>query len=170
MCAIPASLEPPYHLCVTVRDIDEAMARYSATLGIPTWTPGVVADRSYLTANRTLVTTRVTAVFSHSGPPHLELIESHDEPHTLWPTSESGRIDHMGMHAANAEIEVERLLAGGYSLEAEFVDVEESGEVAPRCVYYVRGSDGVRIEIVDISRKGHLRNWLTTGTHAAPGS
>ena len=55
-----------------------------------------------------------------------------------------------------------RLIGLGLTLEAEFVDLPEVAGTQPisRLVYYLRDSQGMRIEVVDASRRAHLQAWL----------
>lgn len=167
----PYPIENLYHVCVVVDDFDAALREIGGQLGIDSWTPPVATPaRGFRRADGTIVTTPVRAAFSHRGPPHLEIIEGHDEPNSLWPRGPGPRLDHIGVHVADAATEAERLIAGGLILEAEFMDLPSAvdGVPASRKVYYLRDPLGIRIEVVDASRRPYLKSWLEQGTYPQP--
>ncbi|GAA2795797.1 VOC family protein [Crossiella cryophila] len=145
---------PDYHLGVVVSDLHRAMAELTDLLGLR-WLPPVRSGHQVTGDGPPHTGPMLT--MSRQGPPYLELLEL--TPGTVW--SEPG-LHHLGFWAHDVRAESARMTAAGFPLEAEAVVL--AGDTEPGVCYH-RTSDGLRLELVEMSRGGpalaHYLNAIT---------
>lgn len=134
----------PYHISYATRDLEEAMAAFSALFG-HAWGPvgeGVIpglgpVDTAGWTSRR---------VVSLGGPVHVEL--SQGSAASIWATEELATLHHLAYWCADLRAAVTQLVDEGWHLELTLPD--QAGE--PTEFAYVTREDWPRLELVDVAR------------------
>ncbi|GLZ29311.1 hypothetical protein Lesp02_15010 [Lentzea sp. NBRC 105346] len=137
-------MNPFYHICFVVPDIEAAMADLTRTVGVE-W--GAVKDDE-------LGPWQYRMAFSRSGFPAFELIEG--PAGSPWDSTLGARCDHIGYWADSVEESAQRLTEEGFP--ADF-----SGCAYGRLYsYHPVPSLGVRLEMMDISRQDNfMATWMS---------
>jgi catechol 2,3-dioxygenase-like lactoylglutathione lyase family enzyme len=142
------------HTALVVPDIDEAMAVYSAALGL-TWAKPQSTTMHIRTADGDMATP-LSFTYSIEGPPHLELISG--EPGTVWAPQPG--LHHFGVWS-------DALAADAGELEERGMPVEVTGlgrsGKGPVGFTYHRSVHGLRIELVDNALRPAFARWLAGG-------
>jgi len=92
----------PFQIGIFVQDLEAAMTQVGSALGL-TWSD--IRDRELDDGGHLRV------VFSHQGPPHIELIEG--PPGSAWDASAGPRIDHLGYWSDDFAADRDRLERDG---------------------------------------------------------
>ena len=135
-----------YHVCFTVRDIEQAMQDLQRSAGAE-WSDPLsdrLGDWDYRIA------------FTTGGPPFIELIEG--PAGSPWDTSGGARFDHIGFWSSDVR-------QGSRRLEKEGMPTDFSGCPYGRPFTYHRmDSIGARVELVDVGRQADFLNrWHPDG-------
>ncbi|HLN17561.1 MAG TPA: VOC family protein [Acidimicrobiales bacterium] len=129
-----------YHTGVVVADLDASLASMAA-LGGYRWMDPFAVDAPVWTPDGATV---LPLRFAYSlDPPYLELVQS--VPGTVWEGAPGNAVHHVGCW-------VDDLAAASTGLTAEGRPMEVCGGAdpsAPLAFAYHRGTDGIRIELVD---------------------
>ena len=150
-----------YHVGMVVPDLDEAMEDFSRQLGL-SWAPLQHRELS-LRHRGSTVDTGLRFSYSREGPVHLELIEA--VPGTPW--EPAGSMHHVGFWAEDLVATTRTLEAAGLSLDTTY----ENPSSDPVGFVYVIGNSGLRIELVNASRRSGFDDWLAGGEFpASPGN
>jgi Glyoxalase/Bleomycin resistance protein/Dioxygenase superfamily len=147
--------EPPCHLGIIVENLSDAMARYSATLGVSWAQPQhhTTVFRFPSSGDRTV---SLDVVWSLQGPVHYELIEARSN--TIWSLENSGPLHHVGYWTSNLLDGVERLQKRGSTVE-----VTLPGDAPVSGFAYLRLQDGMRVEAMDLRSKAAYDEYLSGG-------
>jgi len=136
--------DPPgdvFHVAVLVDDLDEAIERYGRTLGL---TFGARQDRclSVGTSGAPDVDTNLSLVYSHQGPPYIELMQATADT-GVWGKHRSPGFHHIGAWVDDLDGRLAELAAEGTRAEAT---LGMSGKVI---AVYLEPDDlsGVRLEL-----------------------
>lgn len=151
-CSTPDFFEHPFfHVGIVVTDVDEAIERLTATLGLTFLPPRVFKDDPMADPDPRLSTTTVT--FSVEGPPYIELIGV--ETGVYGP-------DRMGLH--HLALWTPDQGASRQHLEANGVRIAATmGGPDSTPLYYTNPDDlcGITIEIFDTGEpRQALYSWL----------
>jgi catechol 2,3-dioxygenase-like lactoylglutathione lyase family enzyme len=138
--AVGLDLGRPAHVGHIVADLDQAMARYTAELGLHFAEPVSYGRRPY--------TSRFTC--STGGPVTVELIQ--EVPGTLWTVESGSPVHHLAYWVDDFAQQVQALAERGLRLEA-------SGPTFA----YLRSDLGLRIELMDRSLEPDWTRWLAGG-------
>ncbi len=145
-----------YHVGIVVPDLEEAMTELHDSLGV-TWPEPRSRRRSFRAGTRRF-TTELRFVYSYQGPPHLEIIEG--RPGTPWDPDTAGPIHHVGVWVDDLARAAHRLVAAGAPIEVTY-DTDDLESFT----YHVTAS-GLRVELVDATRRPGVEAWLTAPTSA----
>lgn len=143
-----------FHVGVLVPDIEKAMDRFSAALGLTFKDPEVAhVDAFEQPSGMSVLDLRIT--WSLQGPPYLELLESQDND-GLYGHHHVG-LHHVGLWEPDPVAMMERLL--GMGLMKEAIQWSPEGKIiaaytAPRELY------GTRLEFIEGSRRPGMEAWL----------
>jgi quinol monooxygenase YgiN/catechol 2,3-dioxygenase-like lactoylglutathione lyase family enzyme len=145
-----------FHCGVVVRDLDEAMARYSKLLGVT------------FTEKATFHVPRfedpeghpfdVVAVFSREGPPYYELIQASGTG--AFSERFADQILYVGVWEPDVPGRIERLRQAGVELEAV---LKGSDGVPFVCLTKPHALFGARIEFVGTGAEAGISHWVETG-------
>lgn len=138
-----------YHFGVLVRDLAEAIPRYSSMFGCSFARP---FDFQTNIADSEARETTVHVTYSQGGPPYIELIEGHDDQR-FFRIDLGERLHHIGRWEDDLDSRVKELEAQGYVTEATMTN--DSGLAVwfgmPQSLH------GTRVELVSSrSRDGLL--------------
>lgn len=155
-----AKLGPYFHLAVLVPDLDRALDRYGTMLGQSFNEPAILhIDTRSADGNDDRIGLRV--VYSREGPPYLELLEATGED-GLFGSRNGFGVHHIGFWVPD-EVDISCWLAAcGVGVEAEVLG--SSGAAFARFTT-PRALDGVRLELIDESRRAGLERWFAGGDH-----
>lgn len=139
-------MNPCYHLCFAVPDLDRATADLTRTVGVD-WNP--VQDRR-------LGDWDFRIVFSRQGPPFFEIIEG--PPGSPWDCPDGPRFDHLGYWSEDLSSHSEALSAAGAPMDFDACPYGRG------FAYHRLESIGARVELVDIAaQQGFLQTWQPDG-------
>jgi hypothetical protein len=127
-----------HHVGVVVGDLDVSMQQISADTGV-TWAPVMERAQRIRTADDEVAVEHLRFTYSREGTPHIELLESREQ--RFWRPGPAGTLHHLGSFASD--------LLGDRERPVGFV-------------YHV-AAVGVRIELIDGSRKQDFERWLAGG-------
>jgi Glyoxalase/Bleomycin resistance protein/Dioxygenase superfamily len=136
------TVAPYFHIAIQVRDLDEAMVRFSETLHVTFYPPTLVRNLPAEDDPSTTIFER-RATYSYEGPPFLELVEAIPD--------ENGEVyegpHHVGMFAADLTARAAELIADGL--------VEERRTVTPegKTIIWINqpiSFFGTRLELFDV--------------------
>lgn len=134
-----SAVEPYFHVCSIVPDLEEAMAELTEAMGLH-W---------HATRDRAAGDMRWRVVYSAEGPPFMELVEG--QPGTPWHTPDGPRLHHIGRFTQDLDTGIDVIeRAGGH--------VETDGrEISGRWVYMRTPRSGVLIELIEADEQGRER-------------
>jgi len=149
----------PYHSGILVHDLDNAIKRFTETLGYtfnPPTTVQVHELEDRISGSTGPAEARVT--YSRQGPFRLELIEVSGTG--IYGAALGEGLHHLGVWEPDPEARLRELEAKGKSVDAIFR--RPDGTVS---VFYAspENSDGVRIEYVGAAQRERLERWFDTG-------
>lgn len=142
------------HVGYTVDELDDAMARFRAALGL-TWAPVRTRARSIELAGRPADVSFRTA-YSVDGPPHVELIEA--IPDTIW-TATPG-VHHVGHWVDDVGAASARLEVAGWELAARVASDRSPGRW--RWAYHHNPAGGY-VELLDAAEQAVSQNTEPAG-------
>jgi hypothetical protein len=141
-------VEPYFHVCCIVADLDEAMEELSGALGL-SW---------LVTRDRKSGDKRWRVVYSAEGPPFVELVEG--SPGTPWHVTDGSRLHHMGRFTDDLE-------AGIAGLESAGGHVEVDGrDISGRWVYVRLPVSGALVELIEADERGRQEFMARIGLSA----
>lgn len=151
--------ESPYvHIGVVVPELEPAIAAYER-LGLTFMEPRVVhVDRLVEDGHETEIDLRI--VFSHQGPPQLELLEATGEG--IYGLQHAGGLHHVAVLDPAPASRSDFLVAAG--LKEVGAQYRPDGSMI---VSYLEGLPGVRVELLDASVQEAIDAWVR-GEDAAP--
>lgn len=150
-------LEGFYHYGIVVTDFDKALDEFGSTLGLE-WAS--VQRRQFpLRQPNGVVDVDFRVTYSVTGPPHYEIIEA--TPGSIWDPHVAHGVHHLGFWSHDLVADSAALTEAGYQWEATY-DTGEEG-VPFGFTYHTLPSAGLRIELVDISRKPAMDAWFAGG-------
>lgn len=141
-----------FHIGARVADIEAAMADMGAGLGLR-WAGVMEREQPVWTPDGGARTVPLRFTYSCEGPQHVELLQS--PPGSPWHGADTPGIHHVGYWATSVADEVERLTAGGWTLELAAVAPEDGyGSMA-----YLRSPSGLLVEPVDERVRERMERW-----------
>ena len=150
-----------YHIGLVVEDLDQAVESYGAQLGL-SWAPLQHRELSVRYRGR-VVGTDLRFTYSREGPVHLELIEA--AAGTPWEAAAT--LHHVGFWSDDLLETARTLEAAGLTLDTTY----DNPSPDPVGFGYFMGPSGMRIEVVDASRRSGFDDWLAGGDFpASPGN
>ncbi|MGE0384339.1 MAG: VOC family protein [Gammaproteobacteria bacterium] len=161
-----SDLDNIYHFAMIVPDFDRALRAVGAQLGVQAWAEPQDGMNSVRLPDGRVSTVRLRATYSRQGPPFVELIEGVADPHSVFTIAGGPRLHHVGVHVADWRAAVERMQARGMTLEG--VMLRAGPDPEPMGIAFMRNAFGLRIEVVDVSRRTWLRGWLAPAPPAGP--
>ncbi len=147
----PIDWNDVYHVGIVVPELDTAMADLGAALGL-TWPTPQTRRRTFRGPDGAFEA-ELRFVYSVEGPPHLELIEQ--VPGTPWETGPG--IHHVGVWVDHLAEAAARLTDRGVPVEVTY-DTPELQSFT-----YHRLPGGLRVELVDRTRRSGIETWLGGG-------
>lgn len=146
-------LDDFYHFGIVVTDLDAAMAEWNAIHGF-VWGP--VQHREIMVRQPNgVVLADFRFTYSIAGPPHIEFITA--TPGTVWDTSTSGGVHHLGYWSHDLIADAQRLADAGYEQLASY---DAADGRALGFTYHWLPTTGLRVELVDTARRPDFLNWL----------
>jgi hypothetical protein len=137
-----------FHVGLVVADIRAAMDEIGANLAIG-WAPVQQRTQKVRTASGETRAEPIIFTYSSDGPPHIELIQP--EARSVWAITPPGCLHHIGAYADDIR------MPPGTGLSLEFGGGH--GEVPVGFAYY-SSPYGVRVELVDESRRAQFTDWF----------
>jgi hypothetical protein len=147
-----------FHVGVVVEDIDDAMATIGANLGIR-WAPVLARGQAVRTGGGETRIEELRFTYSADGPPHVELIEAW--PGSVWGAPQPHVLHHIGAFSDDIAT------PPGEGLLLEFGGGHDE---APSGFAYYTAPGGIRVELVDASRRADFDRWFAGGELAAAAS
>ncbi len=144
-----------YHFGIVVEDIEVAMEDLGERLEL-TWAPLQRRRQTVITGDGQEVSEQIAFTYSVQGTPHLELIDS--EERRLWSPGPAGQLHHLGVFVDDIPAESARLSSQGARLEFGGGDRR-----APAGFAYHLLPGGLRLEIVEESRRAQFAAWMAGG-------
>ena len=139
-----------YHAGIVVDDFDDALTRFSQTLGYQ-WCEPVSIDQIITTpAGEQTVPMRI--VYSVDEP-RIEILQT--IPGTIWTPADSG-IHHLGYWSDDVDADVASLLANGMELEASTPLADGSPLFA-----YCHAPGRTRVELVNRVMEPMMSEWFS---------
>lgn len=142
-----------FHWAYVVEDLDSAMDRLGAILGVD-WAERAHRKMRTRDPERGEVENDFWISYSTTGPPHVELIEG--RPGTLFDTAPGPRLHHVGLWAADLAEESQRLVDLGLPVVGHGVDAEG---VLTRFAYH-QNDFGPWIELVAPTTRAPWERWM----------
>ena len=134
-------ITPYYHIGLVVTDLRVAMSEFSTALGL-TW------EEPH---HSTYGEWDIDVVISLEGPPYIELIRG--GAGGPWSSAGGPRLDHFGYACDDPEADGARLLASGFTVDFDPVEVGKR-----RTFTYYRGPHtGARVELLGAGVLDHLK-------------
>jgi hypothetical protein len=140
-----------FHVGLVVADIEQAMKTIGENLGIA-WAPVQQRTQPVRTGEGEVRDEPIVFTYSSDGPPHVELIQS--TPGSVWQVTPAGCLHHMGAFADDVTVPP----GPGMSLEFGGGRGEEPAGFA-----YYTAPGGMRVELVDGSRREQFAAWFAGG-------
>ena len=149
------ALETYFHVGIFVYDIEEAIARYSKTLGLSFVEP-VMNGIPRLVDQGRESSLELPIAYATQGPPYYELLQMTGAD-GLYGRHNGEGIHHLGVWDPDVEGTVTRLEQQGVRLEAAQYTPEGAFVAA-----YFRPGDlhAVRVELVDMARRPMMEEWI----------
>lgn len=140
-----------FHVGRVVEDLGVAMRAIGESLAI-TWAPVQVRTIAILTGSGEHRDEPIRFTYSADGPPHVELIEP--GPGSLWHASADAGLHHIGVFADDVTA------PPGPGMVLEF-----GGRLDGRLggFAYYAAADGMRVELVEASRRASFAAWFAGG-------
>jgi catechol 2,3-dioxygenase-like lactoylglutathione lyase family enzyme len=104
-----------YHVGILVDDLDAAIEHFSALLGLH-FRPVKTARMEGMTMYGQVETRELTLTCSREGPPHVELIQAHEDG--IWGIHHGEGVHHIGGWQEGIDERVAELLGQGHTLDA----------------------------------------------------
>jgi hypothetical protein len=145
-----------FHVGVRVPDLEAAMAELGAGLGV-TWAEVVERDQDVWTPDKGQHTVPLRFTYSCEGPQHVELLQG--APGSIWDGRDQPGVHHHGAWVDDMTVEVERLVAEGWQLEA----AQRSPEDGYGVMTYVRSPAGFLLEPVSAAVRPRFDRWWAGG-------
>ena len=139
-----------FHVGMVVADLGSAMHDLSAQFGVE-WA-SIRSHTRMIRYHDAAVKTEVGVTYSLQGPMHLELITT--APGSPWEAADS--MHHVGFWSDDLQASGTALSQVGLILEATYVG---TGDDLVGFGYF-QGPGGLRVEIVDSSRRAAFNDWL----------
>jgi methylmalonyl-CoA/ethylmalonyl-CoA epimerase len=140
-----------FHVGLIVEDLDGAVAQYSAALGYQFAERREIRVPLFLDGTRR--TAEVTATYSLDGPPHLELIAM--QSGRISDAAAVGLHNHVGVWSPDVPGAMTRLEQAGMPGRVH-------DRRSPTQVSYHQTASGVWIELVDLSMRQMIDDWIAT--------
>jgi Glyoxalase/Bleomycin resistance protein/Dioxygenase superfamily len=137
-----------FHVGLSVPDLELAMSSIGSNLGI-SWAPAQERVQKVRTGAGETRDEHIFFTYSSDGPPHVELIQP--EPGSVWGITPANGLHHIGAFASDVAV------PPGDGLELEFGGGH--GERPVGFAYYT-SPNGIRIELVDESRREQFTEWF----------
>lgn len=137
-----------FHVGLSVPDLEVAMAEIGRNLGI-SWAPTQERVQKVRTGSGETRDEHILFTYSSDGPPHVELIQP--EEGSVWGITPAGALHHIGAFADDVAT------PPGEGLTLEFGGGH--GESPVGFAYYT-SPQGIRIELVDGSRRQQFADWF----------
>lgn len=151
------SVTPTYfHIGVVVRDLKEAMERYSSILGVTFTQPATFHVPEFEDPDAHPFD--VVAAFSHQGPPYYELIQASGTG--AFSETFADQILYLGVWEHNIPERIKKLQEQGVGFEAILKNSEGIPFV---CLTKPEALFGARIEFVGDAARPSIENWVKTG-------
>jgi hypothetical protein len=138
-----AGIEPYFHVCSVVPDLEAAMQELSAATGV-SWQ--AIRDRESADM-------RWRLVYSAGGPPFIELVEG--QLGTPWHTAEP-RLHHWGCFTENLDAGIAQIERAGGRVEVD------GRRISGRWTYMRIPLSGALVELIEADRAGQER-FMATG-------
>ena len=140
-----------FHVGIVTPDIQLAMKAIGENLGIA-WAPVQQRTQPVRTGAGELRDEPIIFTYSSDGPPHVELIQS--TAGSVWEVTPAGCLHHIGAFAGDVTV------APGRGMSLEFGGGH--GEKPAGFAYWL-SADGMRVELVDGSRREQFSDWFAGG-------
>ncbi|HEX5195337.1 MAG TPA: VOC family protein [Solirubrobacteraceae bacterium] len=140
-----------FHVGLSVPDLQQAMRTIGSNLGI-SWAPTQERVQKVRTGAGETREEHILFTYSADGPPHVELIQP--EPGSVWGITPANGLHHIGAFAVDVAV------LPGDGLALEFGGGH--GERPVGFAYYTSPA-GIRIELVDQSRRRQFADWFAGG-------
>jgi catechol 2,3-dioxygenase-like lactoylglutathione lyase family enzyme len=145
-----------FHTGVRVPDIHEAMAQYSANLGL-TWAALQEREQSVWIPGVGQTTIALKFTYSCEGPHHVELLQG--APGSIWDAGDAPGLHHYGVWVDDVKAVTEAAMANGWTLAFAGVSPEKGyGGFS-----YVISPDGLIVEPVNVLAKPRFESWWAGG-------
>jgi hypothetical protein len=141
-----AVIEPYFHVCCVVADLEQAMEELTCAMGVR-W-QGI--------RDRKSGDMRWRLVYSVEGPPFIELVEG--APGTPWDASDGPRLHHFGRFTHDLEAGIGEIEDAGGSVETD------GRTISGRWAYVRAPRSGALIELIEADEAGRER--FVTGSGA----
>ena len=149
-------LTSPFHMGYIVDDVENEMAQISSAGGI-TWHPPQEMALELLVEGE-LVELEVFFTYSKEGPVQIELAQG--PKGTFWDYSEYGGPHHNGYWTSDLLGDIKGFQACGFELLYTGMGEESS----PEGFAMLRGSSGIRVELIDEIMLPMFETWYATGS------
>jgi hypothetical protein len=140
-----------FHVGLVVPDLELAMTTIGENLGIA-WAPVQQRTQPVRTGAGEARDEPIIFTYSSDGPPHVELIQS--TPGSLWEVTPTGCLHHIGAFAEDVTV------PPGPGMSLEFGG--GNGEKPAGFTYWISPA-GMRVELVDGSRREQFQAWFSGG-------
>lgn len=147
---------PHSHIGITVADLEQAIERFSALLGLTFTEPRTIYFNQIEDPEPRQ--TQVRCSFSKEGPPHLELMEGTDSG--LHALGAGEGFHHVGVWVPQAESHMKIIQEKGYSSDARVITSD--GTIL---AWFSDPSqlNGIRVEFVDDADRDFIEHFMKTG-------
>jgi predicted enzyme related to lactoylglutathione lyase len=132
-------IEPYFHVCCIVPDLESAMEELSTALGI----------RWNAIRERESGEMRWRVLYSVEGPPFIELVEG--APGAPWHTADEPRLHHFGRFTEDLEAGIRDIEQAGGQIETD------GREISGRWAYVRAPRSGALIELIEADEDGRQR-------------
>jgi Glyoxalase/Bleomycin resistance protein/Dioxygenase superfamily len=139
-----------FHVGLVVSDIEDAMRRIGENLAVA-WAPVQQRTQPVRTGAGVVREEPIVFTYSSDGPPHVELIQS--TPGSVWTLTPAGCLHHIGAF-------VDDVTVPPLGMTLEFGGGR--GEKPAGFAYYTAPA-GIRVELVDGSRREQFEAWFGGG-------
>ena len=137
-----------FHVGLSVPDIGLAMKEIGRNLGI-SWAPMQERVQKVRTRSGETRDEHILFTYSSDGPPHVELIQP--EEGSVWGITPANGLHHIGAFADDVTV------PPGDGLRLEFGGGHDETPVG---FAYYTSSLGIRVELVDASRREQFAQWF----------
>jgi catechol 2,3-dioxygenase-like lactoylglutathione lyase family enzyme len=148
---------PFMHVGLLVHDLEEAVERYTDVLGAA-FTDSATVHVDHMDDGGRVEPHDIRVVYSTGGPPYFEFIEMQETG--IYGHEHGEGLHHVGMWEPDCEKRLSALRAKG--LEPEAVQYTSTNRIIV-AYFSPRNLNGMRLEIVDESRRPMMENWIAGG-------